>query len=96
MSKINVYPSAVEGVYNAESASSSRMYEVKTSAPYSCTCVAFAITRNRAINKEPGLRVSCKHIDAAIAQFGVAIEPLSPEAYVSMIEEIKAIAKETA
>lgn len=94
---IDVFPATTgEGSYFAQSASSEKVYEVRTLKPYSCTCVAFAITRNRAMNKMPTLKVSCKHIEAAIAQYGLPIEPLSPEAYTAMIAELQQISAETA
>lgn len=98
MSKhINVWNSGLgDGIYFAESASSEKVYEVRTHTPYSCTCVAFAITRNKAVNKQPGLEVTCKHIKAAIAQHGIPLEPLSNEAYAAMIADLQAIAQETA
>lgn len=55
-----------------------------------------AITRNRAVNKQPGLKVTCKHIEGAIAQYGLPMEPLSNEAYVAMIAELQAIREATA
>ena len=94
---VNVWPSGMgDGIYFAGSSSSEKVYEVRTLTPYSCTCIAFAITRNRAVNKQPGLKVTCKHIEGAIAQYGLPMEPLSNEAYAAMIAELQQIREQTA
>lgn len=55
----------VKGVYEVGSSSGSKNYKVNfDNCPPTCTCVAFAIARNRAGGKNHGGAAICKHINS--------------------------------
>lgn len=86
-----VHPQSAPRQYLVESQTDpGKSYQVNLQAtPYTCECTAFAINKNRAKNKQPGLAVTCKHIDAVRSQFENDFTLLSIDDYDSINAELK-------